>query len=94
MAIDISFEEALNGVRIQYLTDWNFSLSRSVTIDGKRVSTEKVLRGYAPRVAALAQKSGYKRVQIGSIGDFHAQGILKGKFLSLNTMFVARFLKR
>jgi hypothetical protein len=94
MAADIPFEENLNGVKIQYLTDWNFSLSKSVTMDGKRVSTEKVLRGYAPRVAALAQKAGYKRAQIGSIGDFYAEGIRKGKFLTLDTMFVARFLKR
>lgn len=94
MAVEIPFEETLNGVRIQYLTDWNFSLSRSVTFDGKRVSTEKHLRAYAPRVANLAQKGGYKRAQIGSIGDFHAEGIRKGKFLSLDSMFVARFLKR
>jgi len=94
MAADIPFEENLNGVKIQYLTAGNFSLSKSVTMDGKRVSTEKVLRGYAPRVAALAQKAGYKRAQIGSIGDFYAEGIRKGKFLTLDTMFVARFLKR
>ena len=56
MAVDIPFEETLDGVKIQYLTDWNFSLSRSVTFDGKRMSTEKLLRGYAPRLRPWPRK--------------------------------------
>jgi hypothetical protein len=55
---------------------------------------EPLLRGYAKDVAPKAAAKGYKRVQIGSLGDMSYYGFNKGPFIPLDTMFVARLLKR
>lgn len=91
---DVCFSETIGGVRIDYLTDWNFHLGKHITKGNERISTESYLRGYAGKLAELANKKGFKRVQVGSIGDFHYSGIRTGPFLPLDTMFLARFLKR
>jgi len=39
-------------------------------------------------------KAGIKKIEIGSINWFYQRGKTKGRFLPLDTMFVARLLKR
>lgn len=94
MAVDISHEEVIDGVKVQYLWDWDFSLMKRLNQGGKQVSAEKYLRGLAPGVAFRAKSAGYNRVQIGSVGEFYTSGIKKARFVRLDSMFVARFLKR
>jgi len=94
MALDISHEETIDGVKVQYTWDWDFPLMKTLTHGDKSVSAEKYLRGLAPGVAFQAKKKGYKRVQIGSIGEFYTGGVKNGRFARIDSMFVARLLKR
>lgn len=94
MALDIPHEETIDGVKVQYTWDWEFPLMKTLNQGNKTVSAEKYLRGLAPGVAFQAKRKGYKRVQIGSIGEFYTGGVKKGRFARIDSMFVARFLKR
>lgn len=91
---DVYFSETIQGVRIDYLTDWNSRFGNTLSTQEGSISTESYLRGNSGKLAELASRKGFKRVQVGSIGDFHYAGIRTGPFLPLDTMFLARFLKR
>lgn len=84
--IEVAHTETIDGVQIDYLTDWD---NRFVSKDMKGL-----LQGYGKQIAPIAAKKGYKRVQIGSLGDMSYFGLTSGRFVPLSTMFVARFLKR
>lgn len=91
----IYFSEKVKGIIIEYLSDWSCSLGNTVSFNNeKRVSLEKLQRGYAEKVAGAAIKYGFKRVRIGTIGDFYSAGLSSGKMIGLDTMNVASFLKR
>lgn len=46
------------------------------------------------RHAERLLSKGYKRVEVGSVQWFWSRGVRKGRFVPLNTMFLARLLKR
>jgi len=66
--------------------------------DGEVKSGEDVERELIERVLRFKDEllgRGYKRVQIASIQYFYMHGLTTtGRFLPLNTMFLARLLKR
>lgn len=90
--------EKIQGITVEYLTDWTHKLGKYLTMGNERVLTEDYLRGYGKDVVNLIISKGlpYKRVQIGSYGDFSYMNIsiTTGKVVPLDTMFLVRFLKR
>jgi len=65
--------------------------------DGKRVSGEELEKELVEQVLNLKEllrEKGYKRVQIATIQYFYMHRLTRGRFIPLNTMFLARLLKR
>lgn len=89
--------EKVKGITIEYLSDWSGSLEPTVSFasksNEKRVTLKELQKGYTKKVVDLAIKYGFKRVRIGTIGDFYSAGLSSGKMIGLDTMNVASFLK-
>ena len=94
MAIDVKHTEMIDGVKIEYLSWGNHRISCGTGLNAKSKTLKEILQPYGEICAKAARKGGFKRVQIGSHGDYYFNGITKGRLVSLDTMFVARFLKR
>lgn len=83
--IEVANSEVIDGIQIDYLTDWNNRFAPK--------TLKETMKGYAKQIAPIAAKKGYKRVQIASLGDFSYFG-LTDKLIGLSTGFAARLLKR
>ena len=86
MTIEVANTETIDGVKVEYLTDWD---SRFVSKELKAA-----MQSWGQQIAPIAKKKGFMRVQIGSHGDLYHMGITTGRLVAINTMYVARFLKR
>jgi len=87
----VEHTKIIDGVKFEFLS-WD---GGNITFDGKRVAHNSIMLNYAKRIAPIAKKASYARVQIGTIGDFHFANVsLTGRTLTLDTMHLARFLKR
>ena len=85
MAVKAANSETISNVKFEYLTDWDNRFAPKGIKDA--------MKSWAKQIAPSAEKRGYKRVQIGSLGDFHDYGI-GNKLIAINTMFAFRLLKR
>jgi hypothetical protein len=95
--------EVIEGVKVEYVSEFKDKplpagcgiIMLPMKVNGVPTpDREPMLRGYGKLAAAQAAADGYKRVQIGSMGDMSYYGFTKGPFIALDTMFVARLLKR
>lgn len=86
--VKIEFEPMPDDTIFTYVTEDGQEI-RLKWRDVKLQLLEK-LRAYAPLLA----KEKIRRVEIGSVAYFYNENKRRGRFISLNTMFVARLLKR
>lgn len=85
MTNDIDHTTMVDGIKVEY-PSWPVSGLGS----GGMVYLEK----YTPQCVRAAKKLGFKRVQIGTMGDFYYMNTKAGEMVALDTMYVCRFLKR
>jgi len=87
--------EMIEGIRFEFE-----DIANDTTFQGNESTTtwfwlkEAMKSQFTKEILSKLKKLGIKRIEIGSIAWFSFRRKTKGRFISLNTMFMARLLKR
>lgn len=89
-------EEMIEGIRFVFEDIDNDTTYQGMreSITWKQLKLRLLIPFTTKQALSKLTKAGIKRIEIGSIAWFHYRNKRKGQFVTLNTMFLARLLKR